>query len=212
LPGWILARLQANMPPANERQDERMKVTATALPDVKTYEPKRHGDSRGYFCEWYNAREFAAAGLGCRFVQDNLSLSRAAGTLRGLHFQKPPHAQGKLVGVLRGAILDVAVDLRCGSPTYGQHVGVELSAERGNQLFVPVGFAHGFWTLEPDTLVSYKVTDFYDAGCDAGVAWNDPDLNVAWPGAAPAVISDRDGRLPPMSALGGSPFAYEGGR
>ncbi|HZT18046.1 MAG TPA: dTDP-4-dehydrorhamnose 3,5-epimerase, partial [Dongiaceae bacterium] len=124
-----------------------MKVTSTRLAEIKIYQPRRFGDSRGYFTEWYNARDFAAAGLDCTFVQDNLSLSATPGTLRGLHFQKPPHAQGKLVGVLRGAIFDVAVDIRRNSPTYGQHVGVELSAELGNQLYVPPGFAHGFCTL-----------------------------------------------------------------
>jgi dTDP-4-dehydrorhamnose 3,5-epimerase len=196
-----------------DRQEHGMNIIATALPDVRIYQPKRLGDARGYFCEWYNERAMAAAGLDCRFVQDNMSFSSTPGTLRGLHFQRPPHAQGKLVGVLRGAILDVAVDLRRGSPTFGRHVAVELSAELGNQLFIPVGFAHGLWTLTPDTLVSYKVTDFFDAECDAGVAWNDPDLAVAWPASGPpAVLSDRDSRLPKLAALGATPFVYEGSR
>ena len=157
-------------------------------------------------------RTFAAAGLDRHFVQDNISLSSTPGTIRGLHFQKPPHAQGKLIGVLRGAILDVVVDIRQGSPSYGQHVAVEISAERGNQLFVPEGFAHGLWTLEPDTMVSYKVTDFYDAATDAGIAWNDPDLAIAWPGETPGQISVRDSRLPRLAELGESPFKYDGGR
>ena len=189
-----------------------MKVISTALPDIRVYEPSRFGDGRGYFCEWYNSRTFAAAGLDRHFVQDNISLSSMPGTIRGLHFQKPPHAQGKLIGVLRGAILDVVVDIRQGSPSYGQHVAVEISAERGNQLFVPEGFAHGLWTLEPDTMVSYKVTDFYDAATDAGIAWNDPDLAIAWPGETPGQISVRDSRLPRLAELGESPFLYEGSR
>jgi len=190
-----------------------MKVIPTALPELKVYVPKRFGDPRGYFTEWYNARTLAEAGLDCRFVQDNLSLSRTPSTLRGLHFQTPPHAQGKLIGVLQGAIFDVAVDIRRGSPTYGRHVGVELSAELGNQLFVPKGFAHGFCTLAPDTLVAYKVTDYYDQASDAGIAWNDPDLAIAWPfGGEPAVISERDSRLPRLAELGPSPFTFDGQR
>jgi dTDP-4-dehydrorhamnose 3,5-epimerase len=175
--------------------------------------PTRVADARGYFAEWYNARDLAAVGLDCRFVQDNLSLSKAEGTLRGLHFQAPPHAQDKLVGVLCGAIFDVAVDIRRGSPTYGRHVAVELSAELGNQMFVPKGFAHGFCTLKPDTLVAYKVTDFYDLTSDAGIAWDDPDIAIPWPIAgAPAQMSDRDRRLPRLAQIGSSPFLYEGTR
>ena len=190
-----------------------MKVIATALPEIKVYLPKRHADGRGYFCEWYNARDLAAAGLDRAFLQDNVSLSDEAGTVRGLHFQRPPHAQAKLVGVLAGAALDVIVDLRKGSPSFGQHVTVELSAERGNQVFVPEGFAHGFCTLLPGTLVSYKVTAYYDAVADAGIAWNDPDLAIAWPALAnPSSLSARDRRLPRLADLDPAPFVYERGR
>jgi dTDP-4-dehydrorhamnose 3,5-epimerase len=188
-----------------------MKVLQTALPDIRIFVPKRIGDTRGYFAEWYSARDLAAAGVDCRFVQDNLSLSRAPGTLRGLHFQTPPHAQDKLIGVLQGAIFDVAVDIRRGSPTYGRHVAAELSAELGNQMFVPRGFAHGFCTLKPDTLVAYKVTDFYYLESDAGIAWNDPDIAIPWPiDGLPTQISDRDSRLPRLAEIGSSPFAYTG--
>jgi dTDP-4-dehydrorhamnose 3,5-epimerase len=197
--------------PIFERRFGSMKVLPTPLPDIRIFLPKRIADARGYFAEWYNARDFAAVGLDCRFVQDNLSLSKTSGTLRGLHFQTPPHAQDKLVGVLQGAIFDVAVDIRLGSPTYGQHVATELSAELGNQLFVPKGFAHGFCTLKPDTLVVYKVTDFYDLESDAGIAWNDPQIAIAWPmEGEPAQISGRDSRLPRLAEIGSSPFLYEG--
>jgi len=188
-----------------------MKVVETVLPDIRIFIPKRVGDARGYFAEWYNARDLGAAGVDCRFVQDNLSFSRAPGTLRGLHFQTPPHAQDKLIGVLQGAIFDVAVDIRRGSPTYGRHVAAELSAELGNQIFVPKGFAHGFCTLKPDTLVAYKVTDFYYLESDAGIAWNDPDIAIHWPiDGLPTQISDRDSRLPRLAEIGSSPFTYTG--
>ena len=190
-----------------------MKVISTALPDIRVYEPKRFGDVRGYFTEWYNSRTFADAGLDCQFVQDNLAFSAAVGTLRGLHFQKPPYAQGKLIGVLRGAVFDVALDIRRGSPTYGQHVGVELTEELGNQLFVPPGFAHGYCTIRPETLVVYKVTEFWKRESEGGVAWDDPDLAIAWPLAGtPPQIVDRDAGLPRLAELGESPFKYEGGR
>jgi dTDP-4-dehydrorhamnose 3,5-epimerase len=188
-----------------------MRVVETALPGVKVYFPKRIADDRGYFSEWYNARELAAAGLDRRFVQDNVVLSRAPGTVRGLHFQTPPHAQGKLVGVLRGAAFDVVVDIRAGSPSFGQAVTVELSAELGNQIFVPEGFAHGICNLLADTLVGYKVTDFYDAHCDKGIAWDDPDLAIAWP-AAEARLSERDRRWPRLRDLDPLPFRHEGAR
>ena len=190
-----------------------MNVTATALPEIKVYTPKRVADGRGYFCEWYNARDLAGAGLDRAFLQDNVSLSREMGTVRGMHFQYPPHAQAKLVGVLAGAALDVIVDIRKGSPRFGQHVVVELSSERGNQVFVPEGFAHGFCTLRPDTLVSYKVTAYYVAEADSGIAWDDPDLAIEWPHFANASsLSTRDRRLPRLAALNPPPFVYEGGR
>ena len=190
-----------------------MKMMATALDEVKVYLPKRHPDARGFFSEWYNARDLAAVGLDRKFLQDNIVLSRQAGTIRGLHFQTPPHAQAKLVGVLRGAAFDVVVDIRAGSPTFGRHVSVELNAELGNQVFVPEGFAHGICNLVPDTLVGYKVTDYFDAACDRGIAWDDPALGIAWPVEAErAHLSDRDRHLPKLAALDPPPFRYEGSR
>lgn len=177
-------------------------VTPTKIPAVKIVEPKRFGDSRGYFVETWNKRRFAEHGLDLEFVQDNESLSAQAGTVRGLHFQKHPNAQDKLVRVLRGRVLDVAVDLRKSSPSYGQHVGVELSAENGRQLLVPIGFAHGFCTLEPDTIIAYKVTGFYSGADDLGIAWDDPDLAIPWPIApAEAALSDKDMRQPKFRDL-----------
>jgi dTDP-4-dehydrorhamnose 3,5-epimerase len=159
--------------------------------------PTRHADDRGYFVETYNQKACAKAGITCDFVQDNQSLSTRRGTIRGLHFQAPPFAQAKLVSVVRGAIFDVAVDLRRGSSTYGKWCGVELSAEDGRQLFVPVGFGHAFCTLEPDTVVSYKVDSHYSKESEGGLRWDDPDLAIAWPVAAAEVsVSEKDGRLP----------------
>ncbi len=173
-----------------------------AIPDVKLVRIKRHGDGRGYFAETYVRRAFAAAGIGGEFTQDNEVLSRATGTVRGLHFQLPPHAQTKLVRVVRGRILDIAVDLRRSSPTFGRHVTIELDAERGDQLLVPAGFAHGYCTREPDTLVLYKVDKPYAPDYDRGVNWSDPDLAIAW-GVAEneAVMSDRDRALPNLRDL-----------
>jgi len=169
--------------------------------------PPRFGDARGVFSETYNERVFAEHGIQTRFVQDNYSLSRDAGTVRGLHFQTPPYAQAKLVRVLRGRIRDVAVDLRRGSPTYGQHVLVELSAENGRQLFVPEGFAHGLVTCEADTEVAYKVSDFYAPHHDAGIFWADPSLNIEWGiPEAEATISEKDSRLPSFNDFE-SPFS-----
>jgi dTDP-4-dehydrorhamnose 3,5-epimerase len=182
--------------------DQVLTVTPTKIPAVKIVEPKRFGDSRGYFVETWNKRRFAEHGLDLEFVQDNESLSAQAGTVRGLHFQKHPNAQDKLVRVLRGRVLDVAVDLRKSSPSYGQHVGVELSAENGRQLLVPIGFAHGFCTLEPDTIIAYKVTGFYSGADDLGIAWDDPDLAIPWPIApAEAALSDKDMRQPKFRDL-----------
>ena len=172
-------------------------ATRLAVPGPVLITPRRFGDHRGFFLETYSARDFAALGIADVFVQDNHSLSAQAGTVRGLHFQLPPHAQAKLVRVLRGAILDVAVDIRRSSPSYGRHVGVELTAENALQLFIPAGFAHGFCTLTPDTEVAYKVTDLYAPDCDRGFAWNDPDLALPWPFDAAAVqLSDKDRRAP----------------
>ena len=173
--------------------------------------PKRFGDARGYFTETYNVDSFAAAGVAAVFVQDNQAFSAAPGTLRGLHFQRPPHPQAKLVRVLKGRIFDVAVDLRVGSPTYGRWIGETLSAEAGEQLFVPRGFAHGYCTLEPDTEVAYKVDDFYAPDCDDGIAWNDPILGIAWPiRPEDAILSGKDRQLGSFSDFS-SPFRYEHG-
>jgi dTDP-4-dehydrorhamnose 3,5-epimerase len=183
-------------------------VKPLAIAEVKLITPPIFRDARGFFSETYNRDALAAAGIEAQFVQDNQSLSRARGVIRGLHFQTNPHAQGKLVRVVRGAILDVAVDIRRGSPTYGRHASATLSAENWAQLWVPVGFAHGFCTLEPDTEVIYKVTDRYAPECDKGLAFDDPDLGIAWPVApTEAVLSDKDRRhprlrdLPPYFAL-----------
>lgn len=180
-----------------------MKIVPLAIPDVILIVPKRFGDNRGYFSEIYSARALAEAGIEATFVQDNLSVSAAAGTVRGLHFQRPPSAQAKLVRVGRGRVLDVAVDIRRGSPSYGRHVSTELSAEGGEQLFIPAGFAHGFCTLEPNTEVVYKVSNYYAPDAEAGILWRDSALGIAWPVAADkAVLSAKDAALPPFVELG----------
>ncbi len=177
-------------------------VEATDIPDVKIITPKKFGDSRGFFSEVYNRKSFVEAGIGLEFVQDNQSLSAQAGTLRGLHFQSPPFAQDKLVRVTRGRILDVAVDIRVSSPTFGKHVAVELSAENWRQLLVPIGFAHAFITLEASTEVIYKVTNYYSAANDLGLAWDDPDLGIAWPLPTEGVtLSDKDRTHPRLRDL-----------
>jgi dTDP-4-dehydrorhamnose 3,5-epimerase len=177
-------------------------VEATAISGVKIITPKKFGDHRGFFSEVYNRKAFVEAGIALEFIQDNHSLSAPVGTLRGLHFQSPPFAQDKLVRVTRGRILDVAVDLRKSSPTYGQHVAVELSAENWRQLLIPIGFAHGFVTLEPDTEVIYKVTNYYSAANDLGLAWDDPDLGIAWPVPPGGVtLSDKDTKHPRLRDL-----------
>lgn len=172
--------------------------------------PKRFEDARGWFSETYQRDRFAATGVNDLFVQDNQSYSRAAGTLRGIHFQRPPHAQAKLVRCLRGRIWDVAVDLRAGSPTYGKWVAAELTAAGGEQLFVPVGFGHAFLTLEDDCEVAYKTSDFYAPECDAGIAWNDADLGIAWPlQQGWPHLSDKDAGLGSLRDFA-SPFDYDG--
>ena len=183
-----------------------MEITATALPEVRLVRTPRFKDPRGYFTESYHRDKWEAAGIGDTFVQDNQSFSAAVFTLRGLHFQAPPFAQAKLVRVLRGAVLDVAVDIRRGAPTFGRHVAVPLSASDGSQLLVPVGFAHGFITLEPETEVFYKVSAPYSPAHDKGLLWSDPALAIAWPAPADAVVlSDKDRRWPPLADLD-SPF------
>ena len=177
-----------------------MEIVPTEITDVKLVRPRRHGDDRGFFSEVYRAAAFRDAGLPVDWVQDNHSRSAAPGTVRGLHFQTPPFAQDKLVRVVRGAVLDVAVDLRRTSPTFGRFVSQELSADNWLQLYVPRGFAHGFCTLTADVEVLYKVTACYAPDHDTGVAWDDPDLGIAWPVAADdAILSERDRRLPRLA-------------
>ncbi|MDV7341701.1 dTDP-4-dehydrorhamnose 3,5-epimerase [Terasakiella sp. A23] len=174
-----------------------MDVIALDIPDVKLIVPAKFGDERGFFSETYNQQRFLDAGIDMTFVQDNHSLSADVGVLRGLHYQKPPFAQDKLVRVLKGRILDVAVDLRKDSPTFGQHVSAELSAENWTQILVPIGFAHGFVTLEPNTEVTYKVTAPYAPDHEDGIMWNDPDLDIDWPIAEDQVqLSAKDKILP----------------
>lgn len=171
-----------------------------SISDVILIKPERFEDERGFFSETFHAARFEEAGVKGPFVQDNHSLSRAKGVVRGLHFQTPPTPQAKLVRCVRGAIVDVAVDIRAGSPTFGKHVAVELSADNGCQLFVPVGFAHGFSTLIPDTEVQYKVTGFYAPDCDRGIAFDDPALGIDWrTRQEDAVLSDKDRKLPRLA-------------
>ena len=179
-----------------------MQVTRLEIPDVVLLRPGKHGDARGYFVETFNEHIFHSSVAPVRFVQDNEALSAAKGTIRGLHFQRPPAAQGKLVRAARGAIFDVAVDIRRGSPSFGRHVAAVLDAENGDQLWIPPGFAHGYCTLEPDSIIAYKVTEFYSAAHDAGIAWNDPDLGIDWPlEHGRAVLSAKDQRQPRLADL-----------
>jgi dTDP-4-dehydrorhamnose 3,5-epimerase len=172
--------------------------------------PRRFGDARGFFSETWNRRALAEAGIDVDFVQDNHSLSREVGTVRGLHYQRPPHAQAKLVRVARGAVMDVAVDFRAGSPTFGQWVAVELSAENGRQLFIPAGFLHGFATLQPDTEFLYKCSDYYAPDCDGAIRFDDPALGIDWGfDTARAIVSDKD-RTAPLFADVAPPFRWEG--
>ena len=180
-------------PSAPPIQRPQLRFEPTRLPDVILVVPPRFGDERGYFCETYHRGKFDEGGIGVEFVQDNQSFSRPAGTLRGLHYQLPPRAQDKLVRCLKGRILDVAVDIRRGSPTFGQHVAVELTADGGEQLFVPKGFAHGFATLEPECVVAYKCSDAYSPQHERGVAWDDPALEIDWQvDAASCLLSAKD--------------------
>ena len=185
-----------------------MQIEQTPLPDVLIVTPRRFGDARGWFSETWNAARMAEAGLDLPWVQDNHSLSGSKGTLRGLHFQSPPRAQDKLVRCTAGAILDVAVDIRSGSPTYGRWVGVKLSAQNGRQLFVPKGFLHGFVTLTDDTEVQYKCTDIYSPDHDGAVRWDDPALGIDW-GIATPILSDKEARAPRLADIG-SPFQWGG--
>ena len=179
-----------------------MEVRSTEIPEVKLIRPARYGDHRGFFSEAYNRRALAEAGIDIEFVQDNHAFSKEAGTLRGLHFQAPPHAQAKLLRVLRGAVVDVAVDLRRGSPTYGRHVMAELSADNWTQMLTPGGFAHGVLTLVPDTDLTYKVDAYFAPDHDLGVRWDDPDLAIPWPlPPERIVLSDKDRRQPLLREL-----------
>jgi dTDP-4-dehydrorhamnose 3,5-epimerase len=179
-----------------------LEIRALAIPEVRLVTPRRFADARGFFAETWNRKALAAAGIDCEFCQDNFSRSLEVGTVRGLHYQSPPHAQAKLVSVLKGRIFDVAVDLRRSSPSFGRHVAVELDAERGTQVFIPAGFAHGFCTLAPDTWVAYKVDAHYAVESDAGIFWADPALGIDWPvSPAQAVLSPKDAALPVLSAV-----------
>jgi dTDP-4-dehydrorhamnose 3,5-epimerase len=173
-----------------------------ALQDIIIVKPRRFEDARGFFSETYNADAFAKGGITDTFVQDNHSLSKVKGTIRGLHFQSAPRAQGKLVRCARGRLLDVFVDIRPGSRTFGQYGQIEICAENGLQIYIPAGFAHGFCTLEDNTEIVYKVTDFYSAAHDAGIKFDDADLGIDWPCAeAESVISDKDQILPSFAAF-----------
>lgn len=178
---------------------------------VKLWRPRRFGDTRGWFMETYSEARALDFGIAERFVQDNHSYSATTGTVRGLHFQRPPRAQAKLVRCVRGAIMDFAVDIRRGSPTYGRFVTAMITAEAGEQIYVPPGFAHGFVTLGPDVEVIYKVSDVYSPECDGGLLWNDPDIGIDWPLPARGgpVLSDKDKALPRLAGFE-SPFPYDG--
>ena len=178
-------------------------ITPLAIPEVLLITPKRHGDARGWFSETWSRKTLAeAAGVSADFVQDNQAFNARKGTLRGLHFQKAPYPQAKLVRVLKGAIYDVAVDLRDGSPSFGRWVAAELTAERGEQLYVPRGFAHGYCTLTDDTELFYKVDGLYAPETEGGLIWNDPDLAIAWPLDGEPVLSEKDKVLPRLKELG----------
>lgn len=180
-----------------------MNIKRLEIPEVVLVTPTKHGDDRGFFSETFNVKGYQSSGIEGPFVQDNHSLSVDRYVLRGLHFQSPPSAQDKLVRVSRGKVFDVALDIRVGSPTYGKHVSTILSAENWQQLWIPKGFAHAFLTLEPDTEVQYKVTDYYDPECDAGLAWDDPALGIDWPlpaGTSP-ILSGKDTQHPKLAEL-----------
>lgn len=181
-----------------------------AIPDVLAIRPRKIGDERGYFAEMFRDDLFQQHAGPVRFVQENQSLSARVGTLRGIHFQTDPHAQGKLVRCTAGAILDIAVDLRVGSPTFSQWVAVELTPDNCTQLWVPAGFGHAFCTLKPDSVVCYKVTDYYSPECDRGVRWDDPAIGIEWPACLdPAALSDKD-RVQPLLADLPAHFQYKG--
>jgi dTDP-4-dehydrorhamnose 3,5-epimerase len=199
------------MPLRSERASVGHVQRGDVMASVKMIKMPKFRDERGWFAETYNRSALETQGVFGDFVQDNCSYSSRPGTLRGLHFQAPPHAQAKLVRCVRGKIWDVAVDVRKDSPTFGRSVSAILSAENGDQLYVPVGFAHGFITLEPDTEVAYKVSDFYSPASDAGLRWNDPVLGLPWPlppNTAPT-LSAKDAALPLLAGFD-SPFEFDG--
>jgi dTDP-4-dehydrorhamnose 3,5-epimerase len=188
-------------------ENARMQIERFDIPDIFAIVPTKRGDHRGFFSETYRCDVLAAEGLNQPFVQENHVYSARPGVLRGLHFQIAPHAQGKLVRCVRGAILDVVVDIRTGSPRYGRHIAVELSAANWKQLWVPPGFAHGYATLQADSEVIYKVTDYWAPDCERGVAWDDPDLGIDWRiGPADAILTDKDRSNPPLADV--EPFFH----
>ncbi len=183
-----------------------MSFVSLDIPDVKVFSLKKFGDDRGYFSETYSEKLLQSAGINVRFVQDNQSLSKEKGIIRGLHMQAPPFDQAKLVRVNRGRILDVCVDVRRSSPTYGNWVAAEISEQAWNQIYVPSGFLHGFVTLEEDTEVHYKVSNFYDRNSEGGVIWNDPTLAIDWPLDRSPILSEKDQLLPKFADFE-TPFA-----
>jgi len=185
-----------------------VKIETTAIDGVLVLTPARHGDARGFFSESWNRQKLSDQGVDIDFVQDNHSVSQRVGTLRGLHFQAPPHAQAKLVRCGRGRLFDVAVDIRLGSPTFGRWVGAELSAENGRQMLVPVGFAHGFVTREPDTEIVYKCSDYYARETEGVIRWDDPDLAIDWELEGAPFLSDKDAAAPFLRDMH-PPFRWE---
>lgn len=188
-----------------------MEIEELGIEGLVLLTPRRIGDARGWFSETWNARRLAGLGLGLAFCQDNHSCSRERGTLRGLHYQRPPASQAKLVRCSAGRVFDVAVDIRAGSPSYGQWRGVTLSAENGRQLLVPHGFLHGFLTLEPETELQYKVDAYYAPECDGAIAWDDAEIGIAWPldeaGVTAPLLSDKDAKAPRLAETG-TPFRH----
>ncbi|MBO6783520.1 MAG: dTDP-4-dehydrorhamnose 3,5-epimerase [Alphaproteobacteria bacterium] len=187
-----------------------MEISQTSIPGVLILDPGRHTDERGWLSELWNPDALGAAGLDVDFVQDNQSHNSKAGPVRGLHFQVPPHAQGKLITCLSGAIFDVAVDLRVGSPTYGRHVGLRMDADDTRQMWIPAGFAHGYCALEDNTRVLYKLTAPFAPHAAKGIRWDDPALGIAWPlEAGMELVNDRDRNLPCLADYD-SPFRWDG--
>ena len=186
----------------SNRHNDQMKATSLML-----IKPNRYSDHRGFFAETYSRKKHLEYGIDVEFVQDNHSVSKELGTLRGLHFQAPPHAQAKLIRCGSGSIFDVAVDIRRGSPTFGKWEGFELTAGNGHQVYVPIGFAHGFMTLEPDSEIVYKCHDYYAPKTEASLLWNDPDIRISWPKIDNPILSEKDA-LAPMLKDFESPFIY----